>query len=248
MPAVALKPLGVHDQCQLSDNEFVHLSQVLRLPVGEPIELVDGEGTVAQARIAAIAGKKALLTIDEITSFPPRHTPLITAIGALKPGFIDELLPVLTELGCDQLHVFLQAKVAKHRLQDKALLRWHNIAQAASKQCKRAFFPQISVWPSLDSFIAHASQQPWTRLYLQAGAPTALIDLPPAPPAGCCLVIGGEKGLEAQEEIALQGEGFTPAHLGPLILRAYTAILAATAIISGKRSNNLPVPAQPHTP
>jgi 16S rRNA (uracil1498-N3)-methyltransferase len=123
------------------------------------------------------------------------------------------------------------------RIQEKALQRWQSIALAASKQCKRAYFPLLFTWPSLEAFVAHCASQQWERIYVQPEAPQALSSVGAPSPAGRCVVVGGEKGFDAAEEAFLHAQGFTAAHLGPLILRAYTAILAAAAILAGTRTH-----------
>lgn len=238
IPPTDLQPAKVDRTCLIEGSEFNHLHKVLRLPVGSEVDLVDGLGTVAAARISGFAGHQARLTLLSYHTFAPPGAPLSAAVGALKPGLIDELLPSLTELGCDHLHVFLQEKTAKHRIQAKALARWHSIIQGASKQCKRAFFPTLSVWPHLDAFLGFSSKQNWDRIYVQPGAAQALIDLSPPPPQGRCFLVGAERGLDSAEEARLHDGGFTAAHLGPLILRAYTAILATAAILGAKRLAN----------
>jgi RsmE family RNA methyltransferase len=104
-----LAPLRVDAAVLLSGTEHQHLAQVLRLSEGTHVDLCDGQGTEAEAEIQAVGSKQTTLRIISSHFTPPPPAPLIAAIGALKPGFIDELLPSLTELGCDQLHVFLQS-------------------------------------------------------------------------------------------------------------------------------------------
>jgi 16S rRNA (uracil1498-N3)-methyltransferase len=230
-----LTELSQGSLCTLSGSEHQHLSQVLRLEVGSLVDLCDGKGSVGSAEIIAVQGKQTELTLRSVATFPPPSAPLIAAVGALKPGFIDELLPSLTELGCDEVHIYLQSNTAKTRIHDKALQRWQSIALAASKQCKRPYFPQLFTWPSLAAFVEHSMGQTWEQIYVQPEVSQGLSELPTAPRKGRCFVVGGEKGLDPAEEAFLTQKGFLSAHLGPLILRAYTATLASAAILASKR-------------
>ena len=58
-------------------------------------------------------------------------------MGVLKPAVVEQALPFLTELGIDQISLFLQAGVAKDRISPKRVERYHSILRASIKQCKR---------------------------------------------------------------------------------------------------------------
>ena len=92
----------------VSGEEHQHLSRVLRIKEGEPVEFFDGLGNIGQGKVRSISKSQTLILQESITSTPPRERSLEIAIGALKPKTMDDLIPSLVELGCDHLHIFLQ--------------------------------------------------------------------------------------------------------------------------------------------
>ena len=115
--------------------------------------------------------------------------------------------------------------------------RWQRILVQSAKQCKRAWLPQIAHYDS----VAHLTMQlaanddpTTTQKILLRGTPgdLALPRLLTARAGRVIVVAGGEKGLASAEEQALLDSGYQPASLGPFVLRAVTAAVAAAATMS----------------
>lgn len=216
---------------RLSRDEAWHFAKVLRLQVGAQIEVMDGHGTWAPAMVQSATSSEVIAVTNGPLSIEPVHAmQLCCAIGALKPGSIDDILAPMTELGIDVIHVFGQAGAAKWRLSDQALERWQRLLRQSAKQCKRAHLPRLEVHASIDNLPQYHD----IKIFLDADASEAITTvLPPAAqPESVLAVIGGEGGLSAAEIAALGSRGFKPAKLGPLILRAVTAAVATSTVLS----------------
>lgn len=217
----------------IADEELTHLRQVLRLSQGASVEVMDGHGLVMTGTLADITSKQALVRIESSMLFPPSEYPLHLCLGALKPGAIDEALPSIVELGADGIHVFSSEGAAKWRLNEKALERWRRIVLGAAKQCKRPFLPEIVGYDDLAGLVQRLPANLDNRFTLDPGGRDILFA--PFRPAGTVCVIGGEHGLSEPALKILEQSGFIKVSMGPSILRAFTASIAACALLDTRR-------------
>ena len=114
------------------------------------------------------------------------------------------------------------------------LERWQSIAREAIKQCRRADLPKIHSCCSFDTLLADSAdcghrilfweETPQARAWSEFNAPGPQSD-------GIMIVLGPEGGFTGDEVIKAREHGFTIAGLGPRVLRADTAALAAATII-----------------
>jgi 16S rRNA (uracil1498-N3)-methyltransferase len=220
------------EQWELLPDEWHHLLKVLRLPVGSDVEIADGAGHVALARLSHAGKAEGELAIES-ESFAAARLPasqVTLAIGALKPQSADDLLPYLIELGMDGIEVFASHSVDKNRMQDKVRERWDRIATAAMKQCKRPWAPVISWTDGLDALIEKSATFS-NRIFLDPEGEQNLARWQPAEAGPTLAVIGSEKGLDTDEVLALRAAGFIACRIEGSILRATTAAIASAALL-----------------
>jgi 16S rRNA (uracil1498-N3)-methyltransferase len=229
----------------LGADETLHLAKVLRIVEGETVEVTDGAGRWVTGTVASISGKQVVIgVVGAVVEEPVPAWPLRVAIGALRPGVLDEILPAIVELGADEIWVFNQQDNAKTRMADKVIDRWQRILVAAIKQSKRSRLPVLSTCESVRELVAGAGEagsggsDAVRRLVLDpAGAGTLLAALTAAPvgPGGVLLVVGGEKGFSTDEAHTLQRAGFVGVRLGGFVLRAVTAVVSACSLATAVR-------------
>ena len=216
----------------ISGDEHHHLKKVLKLSVGDAVEVFDGKGSSASGELSFLDNKKALVSATPLEKKEGKSHYSI-AIGALKPGFIDDLLPSLTELGVDGVHIFLSAQVEKSRISEKAINRWHKIILASVKQCKRNYLPEIKTWPDLQCMLDAFENQGTECIVLDAsGTEPFLNHVSREAKHSMCAVVGGEKGFSEQELAMFSSRKLQCQKLGAHILRAYTAAIATASILS----------------
>jgi 16S rRNA (uracil1498-N3)-methyltransferase len=216
---------------QIVGDEANHLRKVLRLAVGEDVEVADGRGAWIYGKIRMLTNQDVLVEMEEAFFEAEEKAPVTIAFSALKPASVDDLLPLLCELGVDRIGVFVAEGVAKNRVSDKVVKRWERILTSSIKQCKRAYLPQLSTFDHLDQWLINvppAAQKVFLDPQGSAKLQDALQTWGAKGPLS--IALGGEKGLTAGEEAALKKAGFVGVTMGPNILRAYTAAVGAASL------------------
>lgn len=218
------------EEVQLDPRTDRHLRTVLRLTAGASIELVDAAGR----RWAATLGPAPAVLVGEALGSAPA-TPawrLEVWLPLLKGGRTDDLVRQLTELGAGRVVPFVASRSVA-RLPSvgpkaaRRVARWRDIALEATRQCGRGDAVEVAAPTGLPEI------GPGVVFWEGGGdAPrVALEAVVRAQPRGPLrLLTGPEGGLSEAEVHALEGLGWRVASLGPRVLRAETAVVAAATL------------------
>ena len=229
-------PGAVGQVAALPKDEAKHAAKVLRLREGDAVCALDGAGGRFSAEVVRAQGEHVELRLT--AELPPNEPPVRLTVypGLPKSDKLEFMVQKLTELGAAAcVPVVMARSVARPDARDgeKRRERLERIAREAAKQCRRARPAAVDVplsWPrALERMAAHELLiAPWEgadslRLgELRAQAPEA---------RDIGLVVGPEGGVSEAEIDALRGAGARIVTLGPRILRAETAAVAAAAIV-----------------
>ncbi|MBA3236975.1 MAG: 16S rRNA (uracil(1498)-N(3))-methyltransferase [Parachlamydiaceae bacterium] len=222
--------LALSQEVFLEGTEFHHLVNVMRSTVGAQIELINGLGVCAKAKIAKIEKKRALLVVESLFSEQKAADCLILAQAIPKLNRLDFIIEKGTELGLSALWLFPGDHCEKRELSVNQLERLNHLAIAAMKQSGRLYLPEIlmlpplSAWKPLDFPFFFGSLSP------EAPALNRLLQNEPATTAIFC--VGPEGGLSASEEKILCELGAIGTKLGKHILRTETAAIAAITLMA----------------
>lgn len=236
----------------LSGAEHHYLSRVLRARPGDAVLLLDGQGRTARATVASIGAAELALVPDATTASPksPAATAAATPsgprlhlyVGLLKGDKLDLVVQKATELGAHRIVLVACARSVPRLDEERAdrrQQRYARIAQAAAQQCRRLDVPEVLPALRLPEALALPAPDPdagpRARLLLYEGAAPPLHTALPRtgpPPAAVELFVGPEGGFDPAEVAAALAAGFVPCSLGPRILRAETAALAALAVLA----------------
>ena len=209
-----------------------HAVAVLRLQVGDTLNLFNGEGGEYSASLIAVSKREARVRLIEFHA-AERESPMdITlALGISAGERMDYSLQKATELGVTAIQPLATersvVKLAGERA-DKRLQHWQQVVIAACEQCGRNRVPAVAPVQKLFAYLA-AVNRGKLLLMLSPDAATPLKRVPPA--ASVVLLIGAEGGLAPSECEAAEASGFEPVSLGPRILRTETAPVAALAVL-----------------
>lgn len=207
--------------------------RVLRLRVGEEVELFDGLGRVAAARVESIGGE-VTCRADEATVAEPRHTRVVLMLAIPKGSTLDDCVRMATELGVHEV-ALMQA--------DRSVPRWDvertrsrierltRIAAEASAQCERADIPIIHGPKSCAEHLAELPTGVFGVVFGARATEALLID---ETPEQVWCAVGPEGGFSDAELASLQAAGFTAASLGKSILRVDTAVAAALTVVQDR--------------
>jgi 16S rRNA (uracil1498-N3)-methyltransferase len=216
--------------------------QVLRMQPGDALVLFDGSGGEYSATIERMGRSEVTVQVGAhaaIEREAPR--PVHLALGMPANERMDWLVEKATELGVASIQPLMTAhgvlRLAGERA-DKKRAHWQAIAVAACEQCGRNRVPLVhpvrafAAWidsPPIDDaerFVLSLAEGAHALREIRAGAPAA------AGLRGACVLSGPEGGLSAAEEGEAIARGFAPLTLGPRVLRAETAALAALALLA----------------
>jgi len=161
-------------------------------------------------------------------------------IGMPANERMDWLVEKATELGVASIQPLMTAhgvlRLAGERA-DKKRAHWQAIAIAACEQCGRNRVPLVHPVRALAGWIDSPPIDDAERFVLSlADGAHSLREIRDSDPAtgrrGACVLSGPEGGLSAAEEGDAIARGFAPLTLGPRVLRAETAALAALALLA----------------
>jgi 16S rRNA (uracil1498-N3)-methyltransferase len=227
------QPVAVGQEFTLPDTTFRHAVQVLRLGVGEPLILFNGEGGEYLAQMSNISKRSASVLIDSFTAIDtesPIHLTLVQAV--IKPDKMDFALQKAVELGANTIQPLITqrsvVRIGKEQV-DKKLQHWEGIVVAACEQSGRTRMPAVQAPLTLERWL----ETPFagTRLILAPGNFPRINALPADLPTPIALLIGPEGGFTDEEVETCVQAGVMPVSLGPRILRAETASSAALALL-----------------
>ncbi|MFZ7277680.1 16S rRNA (uracil(1498)-N(3))-methyltransferase [Avibacterium endocarditidis] len=216
-------------QCELTEEAANHVGRVLRMQVGERLELFDGSNHIYPSVITQVSKKAVDVEILD-RQFDDRESPLHIHLGQVmsrgeKMEFtiqksVELGVKVITPLWSERCGVKLDAERMAKKIQ-----QWQKIAISACEQCGRNVIPEIRPMMKLEEWCAE--QDGMLKLNLHPRAKYSIRTLPTMPPEGVRLLIGSEGGLSPQEITQTEQQGFTEVLLGKRVLRTETAALSA---------------------
>ncbi len=207
-----------------------HLSHVLRVRPGHLFEISDGE-RVGLGRVAKVAASTVEFAIEEeLTAGPP--LPRVTLLAAIfKFDRLEWVVEKATELGATRFVpvVARRTEAALARSAAKRVERWRRIAFEAAQQSRRLAPLDVAGPEPFDSALREA---PAGRRWILDESPDAIPQKALLQPvAETVLLVGPEGGWTEEERRQAHESGFVSLGLGPLILRAETAAVAALAVV-----------------
>ncbi|MGD0786590.1 MAG: RsmE family RNA methyltransferase [Terracidiphilus sp.] len=217
-----------------------HMARVLRAQPGMEMDVVAG-GHVFHAEVAAVAPTEVRFNlIAEIQADPALPVTLVLSI--YKFDRMEWALEKATELGVAAVAPVIARRTEKHLAQaaEKRTERWRRIVHEAAQQSRRSDVPLIYDLTPLAARVRAASQASRIVLAEQERTTTLCHALDQAVAAGgdemptLEIAIGPEGGWAPDEEALFDASGWIAVSLGPRILRAETAAIAALAVVGSR--------------
>ncbi len=228
-------PLQPGAQLSLPAGAARHV-QVLRLQPGETITLFNGEGGEHTAIIERMGRQDVDVRVESHVAVERETERQVhIAMGMPANERMDWLVEKATELGVASIQP-LQTERSVLRLSGERAQKkqdhWQALAVAACEQCGRNRVPTIHPVRTLAQWLATPLAGPGLVLSPQDDSPS-IRDWHQAHAHGAVTLLSGpEGGLSVNEVSAAQSAGWQAVQLGPRILRAETAPLAALGLLT----------------
>lgn len=228
----------------LTGREAHHLTRVRRLGPGSLVELIDGSGLIAKAKIIKVNKTEAGLRIVEVSERQNDCLPIKLIVPLLKGDRMRWMIQKATELGVQTIcPVITQHGVVKVDIEKtcRHLLRWNEIAVQALKQCRGSRAPTIHQVIPLEEILDKTSDGESKILLWESEKNRSLFsawrDQRNVTPVN--IMIGPEGGFSGEEILACEKAGFYTATMGRRTLRSETAAIGATAALAAMMTSGL---------
>ncbi len=230
------RPLHEGATIGLDHDRAHYLRSVLRLEAGAAIALFNGRDGEWLARIEGLGKGWCSLRVDRRLRAPQQEDDLWLIFAPIKRARIDFIAEKATELGCSRLQPVMTRFTDVTRVNVERLAA---NAREAAEQCRRLTVPEVQVpiglarllesWPNDRRLLVCAESGPVQPIAEALGELAAEA----APRATALAVLVGPEGGFAPEELEMLGSRafVSPVGLGPRVLRAETAALAALACV-----------------
>lgn len=234
MQRVIVHPQQIEANClTLTPKQSHYLHRVLRLGVGDQCLVGDGQGSQWTATLGPTLGLATLSAMP--LSAPTALSPItITLAVALPKQGFDEVVRQVTELGVSRIVPILSDRTLLQPSGNK-LNRWRRIATEAAEQSERPYVPTVDAPVSWLNWVKQPplDEHRWLCVARQNCPHVLAQGRQDWPFSTLTLAIGPEGGWTEPEVAAASSAGYQPVSLGPGILRAVTAPIAAIALIQG---------------
>jgi 16S rRNA (uracil1498-N3)-methyltransferase len=223
--------LGARGEVRLADDRAHYLHHVLRLESGVPVDLFNGRDGEWRSSLVSLAKRHATLAVERQLRPQADGPNLWLVFAPIKRARIDSVAEKATELGVAALLPVMTQHIAVDRVN---IERLRAIAIEAAEQCERLSVPEVRVPVTLGKLLAEWPTERRLLLCAEAGEARPIAEALRShvndAAAPWAVMIGPEGGFARSELDALVKLPFVmPVGLGPRILRADTAALAALA-------------------
>lgn len=219
----------------LAGEEYHHLRKVLRLGVGDPISLFDGQGRGFAGTIAGLSRGEARIVLGAEEPGERESALRLALVAALSKGEkFDLVVQKATELGVSEIQpVYSEhadVRPAPGR-EERKIGRWRRVALEACKQSGRTRVPLVHEPRRLEEVLARPAGE--IRIVLDPEGPAEVADTirRAAAASEVTVAVGPEGGWSAGEIGRFREAGFLSLRLGPRILRTETAAIVSTALL-----------------
>lgn len=221
-----------------------HLARVLRGAVGQEFDIVAGD-RVRKGVIESVGESTVEFSLHEPVD-AAGALPLVIALAIVRFERMEWAIEKLTELGVARIVPVIAQRSEKHLTQaaPKRVERWRKIALESAQQSRRSDVPEISgPLPLSSSLIAEEDDARTAKILLSErergqSLRSVLESSQNATAQAFYLAIGPEGGWTEVELRWFADRGWQSASLGPRILRAETAAIAAASIVSAWLGSN----------
>ena len=226
------------DEIVINDSDVIHIKNVLRLNIGNEIQLCDGRGMNYNCQISKMHDKEIICTIldrKKADTEPPIEVTLYQGIP--KASKMDYIIQKTTELGIAKIVPCIMSrcvsKIENAKDAQKKCERWQKIAREAAKQSGRGIIPVISEPVRFSQAVTMMKSDAVYFAPYECEEKNTLCEVLKSDKKvnSISYIIGPEGGFDLDEVELLRENKITTVTLGKRILRCETAGEAVLAMI-----------------
>ena len=219
---------------ELAGESAQHLTRVLRVEKGQTFEITDNSrvwlATVESARRDLVRFE----VMEELPAGPPVQA-VTLYLALIKFDRFEWAVEKATELGATRIVPVAATRSERGLFEggQKRVERWRRIAHEASEQSRRLQIPEVDAPVKMSVALSdNSAHRFWCDE--RPGAPALVQAFEPVAGDSTALLIGPEGGWNDSEREQFTAAGWRGVSLGPLVLRAETAVCSALAVIAQK--------------
>ena len=209
----------------LPPTEAHHVRNVLRLVVGDAVELFDAAGTTAAGRIVSVASDGVVVDVASVVEGDRSAVALTVAAAVPKGDRAEWMVEKLSELGVNRFVPLAAARSVVLPAGRNKIERWERIAVEAAKQCRRTGVMAIDAVTPLADVLRGSPG--WVLATEGDAKPVGRLPIPPT----LTVLVGPEGGWTADELAACAAAGWSAVRLTRTVLRVETAAVAVAAVV-----------------
>jgi 16S rRNA (uracil1498-N3)-methyltransferase len=217
---------GKNTFVQLPEREDRHLFNTLRGRTGDTVQLIDGKGVLASARV--VEGKRLLVLEREEWQEPSRKIHLF--VSPPRQNRMDQLLTQCCEIGVWSITLVITEHSVVRPDEGEVSDKWKVHLIEGCKQSKNPFMPELRNVINFNNIFDDVKEMGIPAFYGSvadsAGGKNISGNVP-----GIAWVVGPEGGFSASEEEMMNSSGFMPLKIGKWIMRVETAAVAGAVLL-----------------
>jgi 16S rRNA (uracil1498-N3)-methyltransferase len=213
----------------LDEENSRHMVQVLRMGVGERIQITDGKGTLLNAEILVAHKKKAEVSLVDQALIPRPVRKITVGISLLKnTERLEWFLEKAAEIGVQEIMPFISTRTEKKQFRAERL---NTVLVSALLQSQQVWLPELHPPVSFLEMVRSCNQSQKFIAHCMGGARIMLADALNGSVPSQAILIGPEGDFTPEEvRLALEAK-FLPVSLGETRLRSETAALVAATLL-----------------
>lgn len=215
----------------ITDSHALQHLRVARIRSGEPIELLDGKGTVALVEFISLEKKKAIFQMLHLEVKSRPSVNVLLACALLQGKAFEKVVCHAAQMGVTVIQPLITERVQKGKHARVTLDRLQTVAQEACKQSGNPYLPIIAEPIRLDEWLSMSSESK-DVMRLVASLESNAIPIRDAfihEAKSLHLLIGPEGDFSEQEHARIRELSWTAVRLAPYILRTEVAALVMLA-------------------
>ena len=229
---------GAAECVELPDDEAEHLVRVLRLGVGDEVDVFDGRGGMWRAQVVE-AGKKsaAIRPLQRLQPARELGVQVALVMSVLKGDKMDDVVRDAVMLGVSAIHPVVSERAETSMAamaRSGRIARWERIAVSSAKQCGRAVVPAIHAATPLEWCWTEKTAATRVMCVEPSAALDDVVPVQKVPKAAAVqVIVGPEGGWSVTEVASAHDSGAILMSLGSRTLRADAVpIVGLTALLT----------------